>query len=791
MNGAGCVDPDEPRAVASPLYAFGQLRRAIATAEAQADPRVAGRAADKAARWESVLEGLVSGSLTVGSRTPVAATPPWVTLEVIHGGFATGALLAECPPRPDELAVLDRLPGDVPGVTDRERLNLWYLGDAGLARLGEALAGDGYRVELPEDAALLAVAWLLRNGAGAAALNLVSEIRPFMSRLRFTPRFAHTPRPRGSAVRLRDAGSVAGDLRAMTPPPQITAMRDTLRTWNPLFDRLVGLWCGTVEGGLPHLSGGVSDGAVAGGWPCRRWPADWSERRGEWLADYRAAVHQHGASDSTRATKSNFTRLRIALEHCETDSRLLTARDVGWIRRALANTLTRHGAPASPSRTGLRARQMAVAERPAYAAIARKLAERLDEYPADGGIPSVEVVTADIGDGDTARVQVPPHLRAKAARALEAPADELVSRGIIGSGEVLASVLPQLTSRILAAGISDPELAGLYEQAYAAFRRRRSLLLLNLEHQVQFDELPWIAAMAPYRATDGAAEAAARQTLAQVTLVAMAGFPQAIVPNKLVREMSTLATQAGIKVPLVEEVAADIFMGTFTDKWRQAAAIASGTLAGTLYARYYDLPDAQAWAKPPAGPDIRWGKPTAEKFAGVCRARSAEARASAGNGSYVAANGAVLEQAQILTTHNLAALTGTLELRDRVAEMAPDLAARAFTCAVRRQQQPSDQWRARLQAVKNAAYAWRQAIFFLSFCGDSDQAEVIARLRRQVDASAGDFPARFGPAMDGLAHVISGGRFDDSGRVPAGGAGRRFLGWSVGPHWTLVTATEQ
>ncbi len=59
--------------------------------------------------------------------------------------------------------------------------------------------------------------------------------------------------------------------------------------------------------------------------------------------------------------------------------------------------------------------------------------------------------------------------------------------------------------------------------------------------------------------------------------------------------MSALATQAGVSVPLVEEVAADIFMGTFTDKWfmgtftdkwRQAAAVASRTLAGTLYARY-------------------------------------------------------------------------------------------------------------------------------------------------------------------------------------------------------------
>jgi hypothetical protein len=68
---------------------------------------------------------------------------------------------------------------------------------------------------------------------------------------------------------------------------------------------------------------------------------------------------------------------------------------------------------------------------------------------------------------------IPQHLLHKAARALEAPVDELVSRGVIGSGEVLAIVIPQLTSLLTAASIDDPVLAGLYEQAYTAFRRRR------------------------------------------------------------------------------------------------------------------------------------------------------------------------------------------------------------------------------------------------------------------------------------------------------------------------------
>ena len=68
------------------------------------------------------------------------------------------------------------------------------------------------------------------------------------------------------------------------------------------------------------------------------------------------------------------------------------------------------------------------------------------------------------------------------------------------------------------------------------------------------------------------------------------------------------------------------------------------------------------------------------------------------------------------------------------------------------------------------------------------QIEAIARLRDQVQAVGGDFQSRFGPAVDGLAHVVAGGRFDASGVASGPDGGRRFLGWSVGPHWLLTAA---
>ncbi|WP_425564240.1 hypothetical protein, partial [Oryzihumus leptocrescens] len=81
---------DEPRATASSSYAMGQLWRAMEAARSSGDRATRARAGAKVERWQAVLSGMATGHLAVGSRTPVADTPAWVTLEVVPGGFATG-----------------------------------------------------------------------------------------------------------------------------------------------------------------------------------------------------------------------------------------------------------------------------------------------------------------------------------------------------------------------------------------------------------------------------------------------------------------------------------------------------------------------------------------------------------------------------------------------------------------------------------------------------------------------------------------------------------------------------
>lgn len=231
----------EPRSTANPGYALGQLERALVAAVSSSDPAVRARAAAKADRWHAVLAGMAVGQLAVGSRTPVRDTPAWVTLEVAHGGFATGRLLAEQPLDDMETARLAGVPR-LPGQTERERLNLWFLSDDGQAELLSALEQDRYAVDLPEQAALPAVALLLARGHHEPALDLLAQIRPLLHRLRLTPRLLAEPEPSSALVHLEPVGEVRQRLQETSTSAQVRAMNATLAIWNPLFDEL--LRCG-------------------------------------------------------------------------------------------------------------------------------------------------------------------------------------------------------------------------------------------------------------------------------------------------------------------------------------------------------------------------------------------------------------------------------------------------------------------------------------------------------------------------------------------------------------------
>ncbi|HET8630016.1 MAG TPA: hypothetical protein VFL91_21555 [Thermomicrobiales bacterium] len=770
----------------NPGYALGQLLRALGSPGETAGAR--------ATQWRRVLNGMFAGTLRPGSRTPVAGTPPWVTLEVAHGGFATGAFLAAGPLQPHEIATLRRI--DRPaGVTERAALNAFFLSDRGRAELGELLQSGRYRVTVPEEAALLVTAWLIGHDEAARAEIVLKAIAPFCDRLRFYPAPAATPAPSGAGVAVQPVSAVVASLRSRRPQPAVAAMNEALRVWTPLYDRAVALFLETVEGEIPRLATSEAgqlvrraDGnpIVEGGWPCRRYPEGWAGRARSLVDEYERARATHRLSGKPEKAKENFARLRGYLVRCAADPGALTGRDVGMIRKILASYVTRHGAPGSERLAGTRAAQVRIAALPAHHDLARVLADRIAARDAGDGLPDVERCLVPLTPqeavalGAEAGYSFPPALVAKAMRCLEAPVETLIARRLVRSSEGLALLLPRLTAQIRAGAIAEPELRRVYESVYRAFRRRRSLLLLDLQSQVHLEELPWVAAIVPWVGEGDEARHSARVALVRATRLALESFPHTILPSRLVRELRALVAAAGERIPLVDELAADIFMGSFSAPYLRAAQAAAPVIAGTIYERYYGLPLDRVLALDDLDQQ-RYGVPASPGLAALC---AELAGAGQGDPRSVARNGTIIEQCQILSTHNVAPLISALDLLDDLRPVFSDLARRCFAWICLRQQRLSGDWRADMQTVKNCAYAWRQMILYLALADADELPRFVDWAGEHVGRQRADFRQRFAPALAGLRVVASGGGFGGDGVDRATG-GRRFLGWTIGRHWLL------
>ncbi|WP_104820613.1 hypothetical protein [Kitasatospora sp. MMS16-BH015] len=744
------AEQQHPHPTVAADYAHGQVARAFVTARTHSDPATRTRAEGRLDGWRAALAGMLDGSLRIGSRAPVAGLPGWVTLEVLQGGFASGRASAEGPLQPYETAAC-RAAG-LPA--DRAELFAHSLTEAGLARLWELLDTGHYRVTVPEEAALLTVAWLVRAGEQQSALELVDALAPYAHRLRFTPPTADTPEPATDAVHRQPLADTVEALERRGPHHAIETQREALAVWLPFSDELLTHWLETAgpDGRVLHRDAGP----------------DWHRRGAELLDRYRLLAAAHPRCGKHRSTRHNLGVLRSALE-TTVQGEQLTPRAAGLLRLAAESMVRRRGLPGSERHTALRRIQARQAALPSHRALAALLVERLGQYPLQHGLADPDRVLGPTTPAEAAQTggpagtAIPAQLRKPVLAATSAPVETLVELGLVPSAEVLATLAPQLASAVAAHGYRDQALGTLASAHHRAFAARRSLLLLDYAHQVRAGELPWVRATEPHRTATGQELALLRR----LGGLALAAFPGTILPNPLVSEFAALSRRGALDLPFVEELAADIFMGGFTPKYLAAAKLAAEQLQGTLYERYFGIDYAAVLALPPgAAPGGR----TAEAFSGLCRERAG----SPGRHSSVAANGTVIEQAQILTTHNLTTLTGPVGLTP--ADGWAPLALGAFTTAARLTT------RARrlpypLATVKNAAFAWRQLVFHLTHCTPADRTAVLARIRA-------DHPTALTPAVAGLALLAAGEHFTPDGTTPDG-TGRRLLGWTTGPHWLL------
>lgn len=786
---------------ANPGYAVFQIARALTTAENHDDDATRERAGEKVNKWVSVLKGMLSGRLAVGNRQPISTVPVWATPEVVTGGFVTGQLLASGPLLPHETDLASSVAGGYPGG-ERPALNAYFLTDPGLAYLTERLREGRYEIQVPEEGALLVVAWLVANGHADEARELVEVIAPHFAELRFYPVPAERSASFGARVFLESVGAVVERLKLIAPNRRILAEREAIQVWTPLYDQMIRLFLETVSGDVPTVQSDAEGRWVSaetkrfkiiGGWPCRQYPADWRERAKAVVEAVESARMTNKLCGKPCRADDSFARLHGCLKRCIEKPDSLTGRDVGMIRLILARHVAKRGVPGSQKFQDIRERQLAQVSGPMNHQVASAVQARLSPHPADGGLDELESTLQPITSDEAAKLNlpagtcIPASIERKAVRCLCDTTDVLVARGIVTSGETLARVVPQFTSGLRAMAFDDARLRMLYASIYRAFRRRRSLLLLNLEKQVRIEELPWVAAVERYRRVDVSARDLSRQTLKDVAMLTLRAFPHAILPNKLLQEFRALAKGGELDLPFVEELAADIFMDDFSPKFTQAAKQATAFIEGALYAHYYNVDCAAVRSLPDAKPEPgRWSwfqreAPT-NPFAALCITR---AGAAEGKPWDVARNGMVIEQSQILTTHNLALLFGALGLEAELRTELRNMAERCFRWICRRQQVKSDKWHAKLIMLKQTAYAWRQMIFYVSRLTHEEAGDVIAWAENHLREQPEDFRERFAPALRGLALVHGGGSLDDANDV------RRFLGWTQKRHWLLGDETPK
>jgi hypothetical protein len=721
-----------------PGYALRQLARALANPAST----------EKVRRWTQILNGLATGTLDVGDRTPVKGVPAWATLEVATGGFATGSLVAGGALLPHEIALLDRL-GRPHATSERAAINTFYLGDTGRRELEAPLASGCYRVNVAEEGGLLVVAWLLAQGHADRASKVLDAIVPFFDRIRFYPTPDAEPIVETGLVSLSSVPQVADAVAKIRAPAPLLAMNEALLVWLPLYDRAVALWLETAKAGVP----------------CQVWPDGFRERAAALVADHERARAEHTLCRGREGYTRLVQRLEVVAMH---GPDTLTAGDVRTISNVVASVVKRHGESARPA--ALRAEQTRIASRPTFESISRVVVTRLRAQEGMT-LASRDVVCGPLSAADAARsglpegTTIPAGAARKVDRCVPATIRDLIANGLIPSATVLAKVLPQITSHIHARSLEDAALRGLFAAIQAAFRKRRSLLLLHLQHQVRAEELPWVSEIADLRAPGSDAASTARASFAEVATLALTHFPEAIVPNELLTELRGLAKSGALEIPIVDEVAADIFRGTFTRKFVEAARIAGRVLGpSSLYARYYGIPFERVMTIDDFTTKSHHAAPSSAAFAALC------VQLAEPGGRGVAANGKVIEQQQILTTQNLATLVDAAHLHLPHRELADT----CFRWICRRLQVRTTHRHAQLIARKNCAYAWRQMIFYLSFVSPAELEAFLVAAREHLASRRQPFAARFEPALAGLEYVARGGS-----APPA-----RFLGWVTTPtHW--------
>ncbi|MDR1137970.1 MAG: hypothetical protein LBK91_06570 [Synergistaceae bacterium] len=755
-------------------YARNELRKALRLRNRRKDADSIARAEKRIALWNAVVEGIGNGVRETSS--PMAEKYPfWVTRKARMNGSATGWAAADVPFSDEErerLAVLAPY-----AHASRESLFAALLSDSGLAWLRETLASREYKIEYPEDAALFVIAWLLENGQTDEALSLVKEIAPYAHILRFLPKSADRAVRAAELVHRFSSNEVRAELgrESYFADCNIDMRREALSVWIPYMDRLVAHWLALFDGNTdgaprvpPDLPFGWLDGAKA-------------------LADqYETLKERRPFCSKYHNSKENLQILLSAtrdfLQNGPSASNLSR---VGHVVRCYVKA---HGAPGDARHAKTREEQSRTASMPGYELIALALALRLPQ--TDEGIENVgefldPISGAELGGAaaQCAPYEIPESIRKVVRKATAAPLPELIRQGIVPSPDMLELFVPQVKSMEVFRSYADENIALLVAETHKAFSRR-PMPSYTQPPKGEYNDLPWVKSLRRERRGEYGVAAALRLAGYSIDF-----FPGVILPNTLIGHLVDLYDMSGGKPPFITYSSRNIFIVGFTPKFCEAVLAAANLLHGSLYEKYYGLDYAAL--KEHTSDSLSASTDLTAMFERTLRECATDMTATFepavqeymmkletvfepyswyGDNKlwiHIRLYEMSVELAHIYTAHNLAALVAEGVKTEHSYEELAFMACEYSLRLLKKSLGPNARviWR----LTKNAAYAWRQSLFFISL---TPRETVDTFLSRFENLSA----SWLGPEI--TSQLFTGLRAAANGDSPEKGKHCPFVGWT-------------
>ncbi|CUG87681.1 Hypothetical protein, putative [Bodo saltans] len=679
--------------------------------------------------------------LAHGNRRPTSY-PEFLSLDVLGPGFASGALGAP-------LKFSEDINLQAALLASRE----------GFSEMKSLLCTGNYQIDLPENAAMLVVTWMLEQGKYLQAKKLMVKLAPWMKEVKFVPTVVPNTPP------LKATGASLGNIKKSRAQLCLTEARGakTMVTKKPSNDvnlQLMDLQAQSVSllvetlgpGEVPRHSIEARNLIPATcAYPLQRPLSDYGRATAQGLATKMESLLRNKAASNRHRRSSSATRTLLRVLNAVHGKSLLSFFHqsrvddclVARTRAIMASVLSRRGTYGSDAYTqhmkhvaiGMQGNQRHIPARVVLQRLAtlEPFATLTCEEARRALAPiTMEDAQRSVQSGDAAVLTVPQLKRThrkSVLLAMEGSLDELLTCGAVKSAEEVGVVAHSLVARFKGAQFHDERLARLYSEVATAFSRRRSLLLISgpgaFQHQVRMSELPWVTPLLAELANGGADTERTATFAASLLAAYWKSFPITLMPNKMTSALRELfqptpskrcagsgGRAAAISTPVLEELAADIFGGGFSGKYGRVARIAAKRLLHTAYSRYYQLDgllqqlvdgtltlDAAAVALK----DVCYKDPTSTSTPSV-------------HYSSVSGNGKMIEAVQILTTHNLILTDDVFsDMNPLPVQSILDAAWKQLLklCAVVSPAAANDVY-SQSQHHRQVAHAFRQFVYFVS-----------------------------------------------------------------------------